>query len=100
MAAYVIAPIDVKDPVRYEDYKTMVPASIAKFGGRFIARGGAVEVLEGDWHPGRLVLVEFPSAAAARLWYESDDYAPAKALRQATSTGELVVVEGVQGAAG
>jgi uncharacterized protein (DUF1330 family) len=95
MAAYVIAHIDVKDPVKYEDYKKMSPVSIAKYGGRFIARGGAVEVLEGTWEPKRLVLLEFPSAEAARRWYESEDYAPAKALRQATSTGDLVMVEGV-----
>jgi uncharacterized protein (DUF1330 family) len=95
MAAYVIAHIDVKDPVRYEDYKKMSPVSIAKYGGRFIARGGAVEVLEGAWEPKRLVLLEFPSAEAARQWYASEDYAPARALRQATSTGDLVMVEGV-----
>ena len=97
MAAYVIAHIDVKDPVKYEGYKKMSPVSIGKFGGRFIARGGAVEVLEGTWEPKRLVLLEFPSAEAAREWYASEDYAPAKALRQATSTGDLVMVEGVGG---
>jgi uncharacterized protein (DUF1330 family) len=95
MPAYVLAHVDVKDPVRYEDYKKMVPASIQKFGGRFIARGGNVEVLEGRWHPKRLVLVEFPSLDAARQWYASEDYAAAKALRQATSTGDLVVIDGV-----
>jgi uncharacterized protein (DUF1330 family) len=95
MPAYVLAHVDVKDPVRYEDYKKMVPASIQKFGGRFIARGGSVEVLEGSWHPKRLVLVEFPSLDAARQWYASEDYAAAKALRQATSTGDLVVIDGV-----
>jgi uncharacterized protein (DUF1330 family) len=95
MPAYVLAHVDVKDPVRYEDYKKMVPASIQKFGGRFIARGGNVEVLEGSWHPKRLVLVEFPSLDAARQWYASEDYAAAKALRQATSTGDLVVIDGV-----
>ena len=95
MAAYVIAHIDVKDPVRYENYKKMSPISIEKFGGRFIARGGNVEVLEGAWQPKRLVLLEFPSVEAARQWYASDDYAPARELRQATSTGDLVVLEGI-----
>ena len=95
MPAYVIAHIEVKDPVRYENYKKMSPISIEKFGGRFIARGGNVDVLEGTWKPKRLVLLEFPTADAARKWYASEDYAPAKALRQATSTGDLVVVEGV-----
>ena len=95
MPAYVIAHIDVKDPDRYQDYIKMSPVSIAKFGGKFIARGGKTDVLEGNWQPKRLVLLEFPSAERAREWWESDDYAPAKALRQATSYGELVIIDGV-----
>lgn len=95
MAAYVIAHIDVKDPVRYQDYIKMSPISIAKFGGKFIARGGTTDVLEGNWQPKRLVLLEFPSAERAREWWASEEYAPAKALRQATSYGELVIVDGV-----
>jgi len=95
MPAYVIAHIDVKDPERYEAYKAMSPISIHKFGGRFIARGAKAEVLEGTWEPKRLVLLEFPSVEAVRQWYASEDYAAAKALRQATSTGDLVVIEGL-----
>ena len=95
MPAYVIAHIDVKDPVRYEDYKAMSPVSIKKFGGRFIARGGQTEVLEGTWQPKRLVLLEFPSVEMAREWWASDDYAPAKALRQATSSGDMIIVDGL-----
>ena len=95
MPAYVIAHIDVKDPVRYEDYKKMSPVSIQKYGGRFIARGGKTEVLEGTWQPKRLVLLEFPSVERAREWWASDDYRPARDLRQATSTGDMIVVEGV-----
>ena len=95
MPAYVIAHVDVKDPVRYEEYKKMSPISIGRFGGRFISRGAKAEVLEGTWEPKRLVLLEFPSVEAARRWHASEDYAPAKALRQATSTGDFVVVDGV-----
>lgn len=95
MPAYVIAHIDVKDPVRYEDYKKMSPVSIQKYGGRFIARGGKTEVLEGAWQPKRLVLLEFPSVERAREWWASDDYRPARDLRQATSTGDMIVVEGL-----
>lgn len=95
MPAYVIAHIDVKDPERYEDYKAMSPVSIKKFGGRFIARGGQTEVLEGTWQPKRLVLLEFPSVEVARQWWASDDYAPAKALRQATSNGDMIIVDGL-----
>lgn len=95
MAAYVIADVNIIDPVRYEDYKRLVPLSISKYGGRFLARGGEVQTLEGAWTPGRLVILEFPSLARAREWWSSPEYAPAKALRQATSQGSLVVVEGL-----
>jgi uncharacterized protein (DUF1330 family) len=95
MSAYVIAHIDVKDPVRYEDYKKMSPVSIQKYGGRFIARGGKAEVLEGTWQPKRLVLLEFPSVERAREWWASEDYRPARDLRQATSSGDMIVVEGL-----
>jgi uncharacterized protein (DUF1330 family) len=96
MPAYVIANVDVKDPIRYEDYKKMSPSSINQYGGRFIARGGNCDVLEGSWSPKRLVILEFPSAARAREWWGSTEYAPAKALRQATSSGDLVIVEGLE----
>ena len=95
MPAYVLAHIDVKDPARYEDYKKMSPISIQKYGGRFIARGGKVEVLEGTLEPKRMVLIEFPTVERAKEWWGSDDYAPAKQLRQSTSIGDLLVIEGV-----
>jgi uncharacterized protein (DUF1330 family) len=95
MAAYVIADVDVKDPVRYKDYRDMVLPTIAAYGGRFLARGGRVDALEGAWQPNRLVIVEFPSVERAKAWWNSSEYAEAKALRQATSVGSLVVIEGV-----
>ena len=95
MPAYVIADIEILDPVRYEEYKRLVPISLSKYGGRFIARGGDAQTLEGTWTPGRLVIVEFPSLARAREWWASPEYAPARALRQATSKGSLVVVDGL-----
>lgn len=95
MPAYVIANVDVKDPVRYDEYRRMVLPTITKYGGRFLARGGKVDSLEGPWQPNRLVIVEFPSAERARAWWNSPEYAPAKALRQATSEGSLIVIEGV-----
>jgi len=97
MSAYVIANVTVKDPVRYEDYRRLVTPTLARYGGRFIARGGRIEVLEGDWHPGRLVLLEFPSVDAAREWWNSPEYTEAKAIRQATSEGTLLILEGVEG---
>ena len=91
MSAYVIANVTVKDPVRYEDYRRLVSPTLARFGGRFIARGGQVEVLEGAWHGTRLVLLEFPSMEAARNWWSSPEYAEAKLIRQATSEGTLLM---------
>lgn len=94
MAAYVIVQVDVTDPVRYEDYKRMVPPSIARFGGRFLVRGGQTHTMEGSWSPRRLVVVEFPSVEQAKAWWASPEYAEAKALRQATSESQLLIAEG------
>ena len=95
MAAYVIVSIKVQDPVRYEAYKSMVPPTLAAYGGNFIVRGGKLETLEGEWSPERFVIIEFPSADQAKAWWGSMAYAEAKALRQATSASEMIVVEGV-----
>ena len=95
MAAYVIVQVDVKDPVRYDDYKKMVPSSIEKFGGRFLVRGGKTHTLEGNWSPKRFVMVEFPDVDRAKAWWASPEYAEAKALRQATSESVLIIAEGI-----
>jgi uncharacterized protein (DUF1330 family) len=97
MAAYVIVVVDVKDPERYEDYKKMVPPTLAKYGGRFLVRGGKVQPREGSWMPKRFVVLEFPSVERANAWYDSPEYAPAKALRHATSTADLIIVDGFDG---
>lgn len=95
MSAYIVVQIDVHDPTRYEDYKKLVAPSLGKFGGRFIARGGKTETLEGNWAPKRFVIVEFPSVERAKAWWSSPEYADAKALRQATSSTQMVVTEGL-----
>jgi uncharacterized protein (DUF1330 family) len=95
MAAYVIVQVDVKDPVRYEAYKAMVPASLEKYGGRFLVRGGKTHTMEGDWSPSRFVLVEFPNVERAKAWWASPEYAEAKALRQATADSQLIIAEGL-----
>ena len=95
MSAFVLANVTVKDPVRYEDYRRLVTPTLAKYGGRFIARGGKIEVLEGDWQPNRLVILEFPSMDHARQWWNSPEYTEAKLIRQATSEGTLLILEGV-----
>ena len=96
MSAFVIVDVEILDPQRYEAYKSMVPASVAKFGGRFVARGGKVETLEGGWSPQRLVILEFPSVEQAKEWHNSVEYAPAKALRHQTARSRMIVAEGVK----
>jgi len=95
LAVYVIVNVRVTDSARYEEYRGKVPATIARYGGRYLARGGAVEALEGDWQPERLVVLEFESMERFREWYDSPDYAPLKQLRQEAAATQLVVVEGL-----
>jgi uncharacterized protein (DUF1330 family) len=94
MPAYVIGEIEVTDTAAYDDYRKQVPATVEKYGGRFVVRGGRSEALEGGWSPKRLVVLEFPSMEQALKWYRSPEYAPLIALRQRGSRGELVAVEG------
>ena len=95
MAAYVIADITVTNPDGYAPYRPLAAASIAQHGGKFIARAGAVEALEGGWAPQRMVIIEFPSMAVARTWYASPEYQAALNIRLAHSTGRLILTEGV-----
>jgi uncharacterized protein (DUF1330 family) len=95
MAAYVIADVDIADPEGYKEYTAHTPASIAGHGGRFIVRGGPCEVLEGEWEPGRVVVIEFPTMADALGWYRSEDYQELAKIRQAASTAKILAVEGV-----
>jgi len=94
MPAYIIVDVEVTDPANFEEYRKQVPATVQKYGGRFLVRGGAMEVLEGDWRPKRVVVLEFPSMEQAKRWYESEEYRAPKALRLKTSRGRLVLVEG------
>ena len=94
MAAYLIGEIEVTDPAAYEDYRKQVGATVAKYGGRFVVRGGKVQALEGGWSPGRIVALEFASMEQAQKWYRSPEYAPLIALRQRVSSGKLILVEG------
>jgi len=97
MAAYVVVNVDVNDPVRYEAYKSMVPPTIAAYGGRFLVRGAPLHEMEGQWPRKRLVIVEFPDVETAKRWWASEEYAGAKALRQKHSSADLVIVEGFAG---
>lgn len=95
MPAYIVVQIDVHDPVTYERYKTLAADSVSAFGGRYIVRGGASQVLEGSWQPKRLVILEFPDAERARAWWSSAEYAEGKALRQASASSEMLLIEGM-----
>ncbi len=95
MVAYVINDMEVTDPPLLEEYKKLSPTTVAQYGGRFLARGGALEVIEGAWQPKRLVILEFPSLAQAKAWVNSPEYAPARRIRQQASRSNLVVVDGV-----
>ncbi len=94
MAGYVIANVDVKDAAAYEEYRKLVPATIQKYGGKYLVRGGPHEVLEDGWTPSRVVVLEFSSVERAKRWYFSDEYRPAKAIRQRTAVSSVVIVEG------
>jgi uncharacterized protein (DUF1330 family) len=95
MPALIIVDIEVLDPVRYEDYKRLASAAIAAHGGRYLARGGKSEVLDGEWQPRRLVVLEFDSMEKARAWRDSPEYAEAKKVRDDCARVNMVVVEGV-----
>lgn len=95
-AAYMIAQIDVNDPDQYEEYKKLVPATIAKYDGEYLVRGGKFEALEGEAPAGRMVVLKFPSFERAKEWYNSDEYVPVRAIRWAASEGKSVLVEGFE----
>lgn len=95
MSAYVIAEIEVKDPVAYEEYRKSAGPTLASYGGRFVVRGGAAELLEGDREPKRIVVLEFPNVARAKEWWASEEYAGPKAIRQRSAESRLIVVAGV-----
>ena len=95
MAAYLIVDVEVLDKEKYDAYRPLAAKTIAQYGGKYIVRGGASEVLEGDWTPKRLVILEFPSVAQAKAWYHSPEYNEGKTMRHASSRSQMVVVEGM-----
>ena len=97
MRGYIVADVEIHDQEAYAEYRAGVLDSLVPFGGRFLVRGGTWEPLEGDWQPGRLVVLEFPSVEQARAWYESDAYRALRDLRRRISRGNLVLVEGWEG---
>lgn len=95
MSAYIIVDVTVTDPEAYQSYTRLVPATVEAYGGTFIVRGGQAETLEGDWQPGRVVVLEFESVEQAKAWWNSDEYREPKALRQSASRAQMIVIEGV-----
>ena len=95
MAAYVIADVDVSDPEGFEAYRKLAIPTLGRYGGRLLAGSGEIEVIEGSWNPKRLAIVQFASAAQAKRWYTSPEYAAAKPIRQRTASTNLLIVEGI-----
>jgi uncharacterized protein (DUF1330 family) len=95
MPAYVIIDIHVHDTLKFEEYKKKAPPSIAAYDGKYLVRGGTVETLDGTWVPQRNVILEFPSMARAREWYNCEQYAEAIQLRHASATSQFILVDGL-----
>lgn len=95
MTAYVIVDINVTDPVRYEEYKKLAPAIVEMYGGKYIARGGKTETLEGDWLPSRLVILQFENMEQAKNWHASVEYSGPRSMRQESTISKMVVIDGV-----
>ena len=94
MAAYVIYDVEIRDPQRYQEYTVKVKPAVEAAGGRYLARGGRHKVIEGSWEPRRLVLFEFPSIEKAEEFYNSELYREYKTIRDESSSGNIVIVEG------
>ena len=95
MAAYVIVDLTVTDQPTMDEYRKQVPATVARYGGRFLVRGGAHQTVEGDWKPNRVVVLEFPSMEQAKSWYDSEEYREPKAMRLRAGRANMIMVEGV-----
>jgi uncharacterized protein (DUF1330 family) len=95
MPAYVFVNVEIIDPARYPSYIQVAPDSIHRYGGRYLARGGRTEKLEGEWEPKRVVVLEFESLERAKEWWASEEYREPKALRNATARTQMIAVEGL-----
>lgn len=95
MAAYLMVDIEVTNPQQFEEYRRLAPAAVAKYGGRYIIRGGTYEALEGEWRPQRLVIVEFDSIEKAKAFYTSPEYRTAMKARAGAAKFKMLLVQGV-----
>jgi uncharacterized protein (DUF1330 family) len=94
MSAYIIVEIEITDPVGYEEYKKQAGATVEKYGGKYIVRGGKTELLEGDWKPKRIVILEFPTMDRAKEWLNSEEYREPRKMRHRTAKTHMLVIEG------
>jgi uncharacterized protein (DUF1330 family) len=95
MSAYVIVEIDIVDPAGYEEYKKLAGATVEKYGGKYIVRGGKTEVLEGDWQPKRIIVLQFDSMQRAKDWLHGEEYREPRKMRHRTARTNMILVEGV-----
>jgi uncharacterized protein (DUF1330 family) len=95
VAAYVIVEIEIVDPVGYEEYKKLAGATVEKYGGKYLVRGGHTEVLEGNWKPKRIVILQFESVKRAKEWLNCEEYREPRKMRHRTAKTHMLVVEGV-----
>ena len=95
MAAYAIADVEVTDPAKFQEYVSQVPATVEKYGGKYRVRGGAIEKVEGDWEPSRMVVIEFESMEQLKKWYHSQEYSGPMQLRHQSANATVLFVEGV-----
>ena len=95
MPAYLLVDCEITDAARYENYKKLAPAAIAKYGGRYLVRGGATTQLEGHWRPNRVVVLEFPDVETAKRFYDSPEYRAARDLRAGAAKMNIILVDGL-----
>jgi uncharacterized protein (DUF1330 family) len=95
MAAYIIVDLEVTEPIEYEEYKKRAAATVEQYGGKYIVRGGKCETLEGDWHPQRIVVLQFDSMERAKEWLNCAEYAQPRKMRHRTAKTRMIVVPGV-----
>ena len=96
MTAYIVLNIEITDPAGYADYKELAQVTVLQYGGKYLARGGKAENIEGAWQPKRMVILEFPSMDQAKAWINSPEYAPARSLRHQYAISEGVLIEGLE----
>ncbi len=95
MAAYIVVDVEVTDQTVYQTYAKQTAATLEPYGGKFIVRGGNAEIIEGDWQPKRLVVIEFPGVEQAKAWYNSPEYTAIIGIRHRSANARMILVQGV-----